>query len=218
MEFPVIDLTLFRTIAYSAVVSDCCDRFGLRDQAFAPGLRPITPNMPVIVGWARPVRAVAVQVAPALPYEAEVTYIDALARDDVVVAVADPASAFWGELFSTAAMARGAAGAVIEGMVRDAVRITELGWPVLALDTHPTDSLGRLSIVESDVPVLIRGVRVARGDLVVADGDGTIVVPADAAGEIIARAIEKAQTESRARAMLEAGSYLREVWERFKVL
>ena len=214
----MIDLTLFRAVAYSAVVSDCCDHVGLRQQTFEAGLRPVFGDMSVIVGFARPVRAVAVEAAPVVPYSAEVAYIDSLEVDDVVVALTDPVGAFWGELFSTAAVARGAAGAVIDGFVRDTRLIAALGWPMLARGTRPTDSLGRLSIVESDLPLQILGVTVARGDLVVADADGTVVVPAAAAEEVVARAIEKAKTESSARSMLLGGAYLREAWERFKVL
>lgn len=213
-----IDLVLLRTVAYSAVVSDCCDQVGLRQQTLEAGLRPIAADMPVIVGFARPVRAIAMDRVPDLPYAAEVAYIDSLLPDDVVVALTDPVGAFWGELFSTAAVARGAAGAVIDGLVRDTRLIAALGWPMLARGTRPTDSLGRLSIVESDIPLQILGVTVARGDLVVADADGTVVVPAAAAEEVVARAIEKAKTESSARSMLLGGAYLRDAWERFKVL
>jgi len=214
----MIDLALLRTVAYSAVVSDCCDQVGLRHQTLQAGLRPIVADMSVIVGFARPVRAVAVERAEGPPYAAEVAYIDSLEADDVVVALTDPVGAFWGELFSTAAMARGAAGAVIDGLVRDTRLIAALGWPILARGTRPTDSLGRLSIVESDAPLEILGVTVTRGDLVVADADGTVVVPAAVADEVVARAIVKATTESSARSMLLGGAYLRDAWERFKVL
>ncbi len=214
----MIDLVSFRQAAYSAVVSDCCDNVGLRHRTLGTGLRPMFSDMPVIVGFARPVRAIAVGEAPLQPYAAEVAYIDSLEAGDVVVAVTDPVGAFWGELFSTAAVARGAAGAVIDGLVRDTRLIAALGWPMLARGTRPTDSLGRLSIVESDIPVQILGVTVARGDLVVADEDGTVVVPAAAAEEVVARAIEKAKIESSARLMLRGGAYLRDAWERFKVL
>jgi 4-hydroxy-4-methyl-2-oxoglutarate aldolase len=214
----VIDLALFRTVAYSAVVSDCCDQVGLRGQTLEAGLHPIAPGQPVIVGYARPVRSAAVERVPDVPYATEVAYIDSLVADDVVVAVTDPVGAFWGELFSTAAVARGAAGAVIDGLVRDTRLIVQLGWPMLARGTRPTDSLGRMSIVEWDVPVEILGVTVARGDLVVADVDGTVIVPAAAAEEVVARAVAKASTESSARAMLRDGAFLRDAWERFRVL
>ncbi len=214
----MVNLELLRRLTYSAVVSDCCDQAGFRSQVLASGLVPIWPGAPVIVGYARPVRAIAVYEIPATPYAAEVAFIDSLLPDDVVVASTDPVCAFWGELFSTAAVARGAVGAVIDGYVRDTSRIRELGWPVLARGMQPTDSLGRLSITDANGPIKMLGVVVRRGDLVVADGDGIVIVPAELADDVAARAIEKARTESSARSMLLAGAYLRDAWERFRVL
>ena len=172
----------------------------------------------MLVGFARPVRAIAVSRIPAMPYAPEVSYIDSLLADDVVMASTDPVCAFWGELFSTAAIARGAAGAVIDGYIRDTARIRMLGWPILSRGTHPTDSLGRLSVIEADAPIEVLGVVVQRGDLVVADGDGIVVVPREFADDVAARALEKAKTESSARSMLLSGAYLRDAWERFGVL
>ena len=61
-------------------------------------------------------------------------------------------------------------------------------------------------------------VNVAPGDLVVADIDGVVVVPSEAALEVGQLAVEKATTETQARELLEGGAYLRDAWQRFKVL
>jgi 4-hydroxy-4-methyl-2-oxoglutarate aldolase len=213
-----IRLDVLRSVGYSAVVSDCCDAVGLRHQTLTPGIVPITSDAEVLIGLARPVFASGVRAAPARPYEAEITYIDSLGPDDVVVAVADQPVAFWGELFSTAARARGAVGGVIDGAIRDTARIRALGWPVFATSTRPTDSLGRLSIVHQDDPVTIRGVTVELGDLVVADADGVVVVPRSAMADVIKLALAKAATEGHARELLLQGSLLRDAWDRFGVL
>ena len=127
---------------------------------------------------------------------ARVDFIDSLVKDDVVVGTVGAPSAFWGELFSTAARARGAAGVVVDGLVRDRARIEEMGFPVFARGTRPTDSLGSdLAISRRDVAIEIAGVLVSPGDLVVADVDGVTVVPAEATADVAARAIEKATTE-----------------------
>jgi regulator of RNase E activity RraA len=155
---------------------------------------------------------------PERPYETEIAFIDSLRPDDVVVASVPAPVAFWGELFSTAARARGAVGVVVDGLVRDQRRITEMGFPVFARGGRPTDSLGRIRMVEHDVPVVVGGVQVSPGDLVVADIDGVVVVPAEAAVEVARRAVEKATTENRARALIEGGAFLRDAWQTFKVL
>ena len=207
-----------RRVGYSAVVSDCCDQVGLREQTMSSGIEPVSGGTEVLVGFARPVLSVAVDEIPDQPYDAEIDFIDSLQADDVVVGTVEAPGAFWGELFSTAAMARGAVGAVVDGLVRDRARIRRLDFPVFARGARPTDSLGRISIREHDVPLEIGGITVSPGDLVVADIDGVTVVPADAIEEVATRTIEKATTENEARELLEGGALLRDAWDRFKVL
>ncbi len=211
-------LETLRRVAYSAVVSDCCDQVGLREQTMSAGIEPVSGGTEVLIGFARPVRSVAVEDIPDEPYGAEIDFIDSLRRDDVVVGTVEAPGAFWGELFSTAAKARGAVGAVVDGLVRDQARIRELGFPVFARGGRPTDSLGRVSIREHDVPLTIGGIKVSPGDLVVADIDGVAVVPADATEDVATRAIAKATTENEARELLEGGALLRDAWNRYRVL
>jgi regulator of RNase E activity RraA len=213
-----IDLDRLRAVAYSAVVSDCCDRLGLRTQTLDPGIVPTGDASAVLIGFARPVRSVPVASIPERPYEAEIDFIDSLRKDDVVVATVEPPVAFWGELFSAAAHARGAVGAVIDGLVRDQARMATTGFRVFARGGRPTDSLGRTSIGERDRNLVIGGVTVAPGDLIVADIDGVVVVPADATAEVTSKAIEKATTETAARRLLTEGALLRDAWDRYGVL
>lgn len=217
-ERPDIDLALVRRRCYAAVISDCCDAVGLRSQALAPRIEPLVGGERGLAGWARPALSTPVDAIPDAPYDSEIDYIDSLGIDDVVVARCE-GGAFWGELFSTAARARGAAGAVVDGLIRDRARIAEVeGFVVHATGTHPTDSLGRCSITARDEPVTVGGVAVVAGDLVVADVDGAIVVPRAAAAEVVARALEKADKETGSRAMLADGALLREAWDVHRVL
>lgn len=203
---------------YSAVFSDICDQHGYREQTAEPGLLPLTGGGRLI-GWARTFVAAPVEEPPARPYGNEIDFIDALRPHEVAVGDASgkPVAA-WGELFSTAATGRGARGAVIDGYIRDVAPIRHLGFPVFARGTRPTDSFGRLSIRDTDVPVRIAGVRVDPGDLVVADEDGVTVVPRRLAVEVARQSQEKANTENHARDLLMSGGKLADVWERFRVL
>jgi 4-hydroxy-4-methyl-2-oxoglutarate aldolase len=207
-----------RRVGYSAVVSDCCDHVGLRDQTMTSGINPVSREAGVLVGFARTARSVPVDVIPDEPYGAEIDFIDSLRPDDVVVGTVEAPGAFWGELFSTAAKARGAVGVVVDGLIRDQARIEEMGFPVFARGGRPTDSLGRVSMSERDTAIEIAGVIVHSGDLIVADVDGVTVVPTDAIAEVATRAIEKATTETDARRLLEEGALLRDAWDRFGVL
>lgn len=212
------DLDTLSAATHSAVFSDICDQLGLRAQAADIGLTSINSGG-TLVGWARTVSSVPVDVAPPRAYGGEIDFIDSLRPGDVVVAQTHGApAAFWGELFSAAAVGRGARGAVIDGYIRDRVRIDDPRFQVFAAGTRPTDCLGRIAVDATGGPVELGGVAVAEGDLVVADGDGIVIVPAALAQEVIDRALAKAATESSARAALRGGGYLREVWERFGVL
>src|SRR4051794_39252589 len=118
---------------YSAVLADVLDSLGHRTSALPPSLRPLKPEWRLF-GRAATLSAVPVATAPADPYAVELQCIDALRPGDVLVATmnGDRGSALWGELLSTAARARGAAGAVIDGLTRDAAKIVLMDFPVFA--------------------------------------------------------------------------------------
>ncbi|HVX67544.1 MAG TPA: RraA family protein, partial [Bryobacteraceae bacterium] len=124
----------------------------------------------------------------------------------------------WGELLSTAARARGARGAVIDGLVRDVRKIQELQFPVFARGIKPVDSKGRGIAIDYNVPAEVAGVLVSPGDLVFADFDGVVVVPAAVVSEAIRMATEKASKEDSSRGDLMRGAYLRDVYAKFGVL
>jgi regulator of RNase E activity RraA len=213
-----IDLDRVARECYAAVISDCCDALGLRSQTLEHGIVPLAGDG-VLAGFARPVRSEAVERAPERHYGREIDFIDSLQPGDVVMGACAPPVAFWGELFSAAARGRGARGAVVDGLVRDRARVGAVaGFVLHGRGTRPTDSLGRISIVEHDTPIVVGGVTVQRGDLVVADGDGVVVVPADVAPEVVERALAKAGAERSSFSMLLDGAYLREAWERHGVL
>jgi regulator of RNase E activity RraA len=175
------DLELFKhieAILYTAVLSDALDEIGIRDRVMREHLRPLAPDS-VFVGWARNVLCMDVHYIPEDPYALEIEAVASILPGEVVVVGtgASVRNAPWGELLSTAAMARGARGAVIDGLIRDAKKILQLGFPVFASGMKPVDSRGRGLVVDYNVPVECGGVTVAPGDLIVADFDGVVAVP-----------------------------------------
>ena len=215
---PDVDLDRLAELTYSAVFSDVCDRLGYRHQTTEPGIAPLT-GKGVIVGWARTAWSRPVEQPPERHYGAEIDFLDSLRPGDVpVVNCSERPAAAWGELFSTASVGRGARGAVIDGFIRDREKIAALGFGVLGRGCRPTDSLGRVSIKAVDVDIDFGGVRVASGDLVVADMDGVTIVPRAIADEAIKLAIEKASLENGARDLLLAGGKMADVWEKYRVL
>jgi len=124
----------------------------------------------------------------------------------------------WGELLTTAASLRGAAGCLTDGLVRDVRRIREMRFPVFAGGIGPLDSKGRAEMAAMDIAVEVAGVRIEPGDLVFGDVDGCVAIPKAVAPQVVARALEKVTAEDRTRDALAAGESLRQVFERFGVL
>jgi 4-hydroxy-4-methyl-2-oxoglutarate aldolase len=105
---------------------------------------------------------------------------------DVLVVVSDaPTSgAQWGDMAARYALKKGLAGVVVQGCVRDTDTVEALGsavWATHVLSIHP-DKAGHGSV---NAPVVCDGVLVNPGDLVVADGDGVIVIPKRHAAQVV---------------------------------
>jgi len=204
---------------YTAVISDALDDMGIRDRAMREHLRPVSPDA-VFAGWARTVLCMDLHYMHPDPYGMEIEALDSVLQGEVVVVGtgASIRNAPWGELLSTAAMARGARGAVVDGLIRDVKKILALGFPVFAAGMKPVDSRGRGIVVDYNVPTECGGVTVEPGDLVVADYDGVIAVPVHAVPEAVARATDKVARENHTRAELMEGAYLRDVFRKYGVL
>jgi 4-hydroxy-4-methyl-2-oxoglutarate aldolase len=203
----------------TAVMSDILDDLGHRDHVLDPAIRPLGDAV-VVAGWANPFLVAEVDEIPADPYTGEIAAMDDIAPDDVVLVAAGGSAraACWGELFSTAALARAARGTLIDGYCRDAQVIAALGYPVWCRGLLPLDVKGRLAVTAWREPAVVGGLTVRPGDLVVADADGAVVVPARLAGEAVGRALDKVSKENRVREALAGGSTLRSAYDRFGVL
>jgi len=204
---------------YTAVVSDSLDQLGARNQAMREYIRPIYPSCKM-AGWARTILCSDLYHIPADPYGIEIEAVDSLLPGEIAVVGTQHSirNAPWGELLSTASRARGARGAVVDGLVRDVQKIEELGFPVFATGIKPVDSMGRGCVTAYNVPVECGEVLVYPGDFVFADFDGTVVVPKVMVNEVIALATDKVRREDSSRAELMNGAYLRDVYEKYGVL
>ena len=206
---------------YTAVVCDILDTLGYRSQAMHHRLRPLDGDNCTFVGRARTVRWMEVDhVDSGNPYGREITFMDTLREDDVVIHSTDYAgsNAPWGELMSTAATMRGAVGCVCDSQIRDCVRIKKLGFPVFYAGIRPLDSSGRGMVVDYDVPVRCGDVLVRPGELVFADFDGVVVVPREAEEEVLRLAQRKACAENNTRHELLEGKTLQEVYDKYGAL
>ncbi|TCK72714.1 RraA family protein [Acidipila rosea] len=116
--------------------------------------------------------------------------IDAGQADSVwVMKIEDGADiAGMGGLMGVAMNARGYAGAVIDGGVRDVAQLKKIGFPVYSTGAVPSTSVHHYVFAGSDIPVNCDGVQVNGGDIIAADQDGVVVVPRAIAAAVLARA------------------------------
>jgi 4-hydroxy-4-methyl-2-oxoglutarate aldolase len=204
---------------HTALLCDVLDRLGHTESFVGPHVRPIAPGMRV-AGRAFTLRAEPVDRRPERPYAQLLAAFGHLQAGDVVVVAAGGQlhCGLWGELLSIAAQARGAVGAITDGLVRDVEQIAEIGFPVFAAGASPLDSDGRQEVVEFGGPVSLGGTTVRPGDLVVADAMGAITVPAQLADEAVGLALDKASGESTVRDELAAGAEIGAVFARHGIL
>jgi 4-hydroxy-4-methyl-2-oxoglutarate aldolase len=210
-----------RAKLFTSVLSDTLDGLGFRDQAMRPSIRPLDESK-TLVGRARTGFYMEVfHIAPGEnPYDLEIRLIDDLKPGEVAVLGCGAAQTIapWGELLSTACVARGAAGCITDGLVRDIRAIRTLGFPVFHGGIGPLDSKGRGKVMAIDVPIACGGVRVAPGDLVFGDADGVICVPQEIEEKAIAAALQKVEGEDRTREALARGEKLAQVFARYGIL
>ncbi len=89
---------------------------------------------------------------------------------------------------------KGIAGVVLDGLVRDAAELAEQNLPIFARGAYPV-ACGKGGEGDVGKPVVCGGVTVHPGDIVVADEDGVIVLPAGEAGTLISAAEKKLEQE-----------------------
>ncbi|HEX2257971.1 MAG TPA: RraA family protein [Afifellaceae bacterium] len=206
---------------FTSVLSDCLDQAGRSRQALPARIRPLD-EASVMVGRARTAAFMEVygHAAGENPYALEIALIDSLEPGEITVfACSNPERiAPWGELLSTAASFRGAAGALMDGCVRDIKAIRAMGFAVFHGGIAPLDTKGRGKVMAIDVAIECAGVPVRPGDLIFGDADGVVVIPSEIEAEVLRLAFEKVAGERNTLRDLQAGHPLGEVFARYGIL
>jgi 4-hydroxy-4-methyl-2-oxoglutarate aldolase len=162
----------------------------------------------------RPAWAGAAVAAPAFPVRCtpgdnlalHVAVTRAPAGSVLVVDVGSvPDRGYWGEVLTTGALARGLAGLVIDGGVRDVGALEKLGFPVFS-STIALPGATKLSRGSVGTTTIVAGVVVSVGDWVVGDVDGVVVVPGGALEDALAAGQRRAEAETGYLAALRQGS------------
>jgi regulator of RNase E activity RraA len=177
------------------------DELGITGVLSASLLRPTIPGTS-IVGPAFTVRNIA---ARGNPFEAAQAHANGMAEfeahnlaepGDVIVIDGVPGVSNMGGISSQTGKRQGEAGAIVFGGVRDVAHSRRVGYPIWSTEVTPATGKWRIQTVELNGEVTIGGVRVAPGDIVIADDTGVCFVPRDRAEEVLTRARAKSAAEA----------------------
>ena len=199
MAKPLSDaaLAIFKEVS-TATLTTLLFKRGLRN-AFLQGVRPLNPNGPRLVGPAYTLRYIpAREDLDHLGVFKDHSHPQRKAVEDippgqvlVMDCRGDASAASAGSILVTRMMVRGAAGVVTDGGLRDSPEIATLPFPSYCKAPSAPTNLIKHHAVDINVPIGCGDVPVFPGDIVVGDGEGVVIVPAEIAEEIAVEAKEQ---------------------------
>jgi 4-hydroxy-4-methyl-2-oxoglutarate aldolase len=200
VDYDVDDICRRFSAIYTGAISDVLDEMGYRHQVLPSAIQALTLGQ-TVTGIAMPVEGQPTDSEdPEEVYVPVLRMLGDLTHGDVIVSQPhDSVSAHIGELSAESAKFRGARGAVIDGGARDIDYILRLGFPVFCRYRTPQDVVGRWRLVTYGQPIEIGRVQVNRGDFIVGDKDGVVVIPKSVTGEVLRRSEEVVGTENLVR-------------------
>ncbi|MGA9856514.1 MAG: fumarylacetoacetate hydrolase family protein [Solirubrobacteraceae bacterium] len=184
---------------------------------FLTGLRPLRPDLRM-VGYAHTLRYVAIRAdvreSMAASEDAQKRAIEATSPEDVLVMEArgHEGAGTIGDILAARVLARGGAGIVTDGGVRDTPGVAELEIPTYCAVANASSLWNAHIPLDVDVPVTCAGVLVMPGDVVVGDAEGVVILPAAIAEEIAHAALEVEDREAFALERVRAGESIRGIY------
>ena len=223
-ERPVVPDSILDSLTGISTATACATlhTMGMRN-TFMKGLKPLTPlglgNR--LAGRASTMRWIPHREDLAEEEVSVVDGVDAFRRaieqispNDVFVvdAMGDLDSGTLGDILSARLKYRGAVAAVVDGAVRDAPYIQDVGLPVFVKGVHSAFGMRTLWPGDLDVPIQCGGVAVIPGDVILADDEGVVVIPAAYAERVAVVGIETEERELFIREKVEEGHSVQDAY------
>jgi regulator of RNase E activity RraA len=216
MSSPSDDVSAFEALASvtTATLTTILLKKGLRN-VWIRGAFPLTQGIPRVVGRAFTLRFIPAREDLATPESWTSPRSTRAAIEEMpagCIAVVDANgvtdAAFWGDILCARMARRGVAALVSDGVVRDLAGVLSTGLPVWARGTAAPPSVAGLTFVDWQQPVGCGGVAVFPNDVIVADRDGAVVIPAGLLGAIVELGVEQEQLEDWIMAEVKGGAAL----------
>lgn len=214
LTIPVDDLCRRYEALYTGAVNDVLRVRGLLRQALPPAILPLRENM-CAAGIAFTVKG-AKNLTVAGEMEQRARMLEALHPHSVCTwdTSGDDESAQWGEVMTKAALRAGCRGAVIDGGVRDTLKVLTQNFPVFCRYCTSNGMLGRFRMIDFQIPIRIGGVNIFPGDVIFGDIDGVLAIPRAVACEVLVRAEAIRQEEQVYQKWIDEGMSATEVVRR----
>jgi 4-hydroxy-4-methyl-2-oxoglutarate aldolase len=194
----------------TGIVSDVMDELGIPGVVGASVLKPTLAGAR-IVGPALTVRNIMQRDHV---YETARRHVNKMAEfeahnlaraGDVVVIDGVPGISNMGGISAQTGKRQGEAGAIVFGGVRDVAHSRRVGYPVWATEVTPVTGKWRIETIEINGEIEVAGIRVAPGDIVLADDTGVCFIPRARAAAVLELAKEKAAAEDAKCQAIDAG-------------
>ncbi|MDZ4671202.1 MAG: hypothetical protein SH821_10050 [Phototrophicales bacterium] len=201
----------------SATASALMSRMGIR-QTFIEGPRPMFPGTKIVGS------AITLQFMPqredvasgknqeySEKYSALWAVLETIQAGDVLTiqAYGDPYTGCLGEMLVTYFQAQGGVGIVVDGYIRDAPKVQEIGLPMWVRGYTPNyASHASLFPWAYNVPIACSRVLVIPGDIILADDDGAVLIPRKVAPQLLKITLEHENWESFSRMRIQEGGAL----------
>ncbi len=180
-------------------LSDGLNKFNTLHPAVKPVTDSIRVSGPAITVRMRPGDNLMLHKAIGLAQPGDIIAVDTCGCENYCV---------MGDLMASAAFAKGIAGIVVDGMIRDIMELKEKNFPVFAKGVVPSvgdkDGPG-----EINRPISCAGVPILPGDIIVGDANGVVVIPPEMAEEIVSGAEKKLAYEAKRAEEITRGVYMK---------